>query len=179
MVYIPGISGSTLLGCAVAGSSNGNSTLIGTGTHVGGDSFNIDLSESLTTGNSVLIVVDAELASATTPDFSLYPEGATQGNFSYRFVGASAGTGVNPRVARIAASGAIGMHVMISGVLSVNADDKLIYTGQFTNSTLAQYGQAYFYETTGTHPTIDRLVFLTTVSGSLAAGSKVKVFKLW
>lgn len=176
---VPGEKGETgAAGSTGAAGANGF-VVLGTGTHTSGDTLSVSLSEALTENRSVLVVADIELASATLPDFSLYPSGATQGNFSYRITGASAGTGVNPRVARVASSGAIGMRIQLSGVLTLNEAQKLSYHGHFTNSTLAQYGQAYFYETTGTRTSISTLILETTVSGAMAAGSKISIFKLW
>jgi len=188
MVFVPGLGGSSypggLAGIPGPAGSNGAAgsngfIVLGTATHTSGNTLSVSLSEELTENRSVMVVADIELASATLPDFSLYPTGATQGNFSYRITGASAGTGTNPRIAHVASSGSIGMRVQATGILTLTEAQKLVFNGQFTNSTLAQYGQAYFYETTGTRTSISTLVLETTVSGALAAGSKISIFKLW
>lgn len=187
MVYIPGLGGSSfpgglagIPGTAGASGSNGF-VVLGTATlGATGDGFDVSLSTALTPNRSVLIVADLELATASNPDFQIFPVGATLVNYTYRFwSGASAGTGNQPRVARVASAGAIGMRVNISGVLTLDEAQKLNYSGKHFNSTLAQYGLAAYYGTSETQSSVSSLTINSTVSGALAAGSKISVFQLW
>lgn len=187
MVFIPGLGGSSfpgglagIPGTPGASGSNGF-VLLGSATlGATGDGFNVSLSTALTPNKSVLIVADLELATASNPDFQIFPVGATLASYNYRFwAGASAGTGTQPRAARVASGGAIGMRVNLTGVLTLDEAQKLNYSGQHFNSTLAQYGQAAFYGTSETQSSISTLTINSTVSGALAAGSKISVFQLW
>lgn len=163
-----------------AGTNGANGFIVlGTGTlGSAGDGFTVSLSENLTENKSVLIVADIEIATTANPDFYLYPNGATLTSFTYRFwAGASAASGTNPRIARVAGSGVSGMRVQAAGVLTMTENGNLSYVGQHSNSTLAQYGQSAFYGP-GSSP-VSMLNLFSSVANAMAAGSKLTVFKLW
>ena len=196
MLHVPGLGGSSFPGglAGVPGPPGANGSagatgaagangfvLLGSGTMASnGDSFTISLSSPLTVNKAVLIVADAEIAGSNNPDFIFYPQGATTGNYSYRFWGGvNVGTGTEPRIGRVASGGAAGMRVSINGIMQLNEAGRLHYSGQYSNSTLAQYNLVDMYGTSDTQSSISTFVFASTVSGALAAGSKLSIFQLW
>lgn len=193
MLHIPGLGGSSFPGglAGVPGPAGANGSagpagtngfvLLGSGTMASnGDSFTVSLSTPLTPNKAVLVAADAEIASTANPDFLFYPQGATSSNYSYRFyAGVNLGTGSEARIGRVATGGAAGMRVNITGIMQLNEAGRLHYSGQYCNSTLSQYNLVEVYGTSDTQSSISTFVFASTVSGALAAGSKLSIFQLW